>query len=350
MRGCPGTRNESPGAPRWRNEERRRGQPKKDPIHRDHVVQDLLVAARQHDDRSHRSLQHDGHHRNPGFRMHPADAPEEEPVARHGKVHPRRGQHTLAQESQGRHGDPKGDPGPSFRSQRPAHDFRGRRGRGRETVRAESAKADPVHAEIKKNHSQDAQKKSQREIPSRIANLAGKEARGLPAAIGKEYRDQRRAQGCDRGPQRPAEERRGSGRRPAQKEDAAGEQGHDGQDLGHHESALEIAPGAHAEAVHQRQSGQHRRGQGRIGERRSAQLAKVQSEGDPHRRHASALDDQQERPAIEKRQKRMEGLANVGVLTSDPWLRRGQLRPDEPAGQRDQPSQCPGAENESGSG
>src|SRR5687768_9151137 len=87
------------------DEERERGQPEPDEVHRDDVVEYLLVAARDGDDGRERALQGDGRDGRARPRREPRDAAEEEAVLRHREVDARRRQHALAEKAERRDGD-----------------------------------------------------------------------------------------------------------------------------------------------------------------------------------------------------------------------------------------------------
>ncbi len=108
------------------------------------------------------------------------------------------------------------------------------------------------------------------------------------------------------------------------------------RDLEHHQPALDVAAGAHAEAVDQRQQRERRNARSTpSGSGRMRQLAEIAREGDRHRRHPARLDDQQQRPAVEEGRHRPVGVAQIGILAADLGPPRGKLGIDECAGDRD---------------
>ena len=67
----------------------------------------------------------------------------------------------------------------------------------------------------------------------------------------------------------------------------------------------------------------------------------VSREGDGDRRHASRLHHEQQRPAVEERDRRVKRLSQVRVLPADLRPTRGQLRVDERARERNAAAQDP---------
>src|SRR5205085_8488485 len=64
--------------------------------------------------------------------------------------------------------------------------------------------------------------------------------------------------------------------------------------------------------------------------------------------HAAGLYDEQERPAVEERDRGVKCVAKVSVLSADFGAARGQLRVDERARERDRAAREPSAEYEEG--
>ena len=71
------------------------------------------------------------------------------------------------------------------------------------------------------------------------------------------------------------------------------------------------------------------------------QLEKIAGKGHRHRRHPAGLDDEQQHPAVNKRHRRMQRLAQIGVLPTDDWQSRRQLCVNESAGERNQSAHDP---------
>ena len=122
----------------------------------------------------------------------------------------------------------------------------------------------------------------------------------------------------------------------------------DGDDLHHHENALRASAGFHSEAVDERERAERYGRDDPIRRVQTGELEKVAGEGDRYRRHASGLYDEQQYPSIEKRDCRVVGLAQVGVLASDFRQRGGQFSPDECAAHSDDAAEDPGSENQGG--
>ena len=83
-----------------------------------------------------------------------------------------------------------------------------------------------------------------------------------------------------------------------------------------------------------------------VGHAEAGELDGVAREGDGDGGHAAALDDEEQRPAVEKRDGRMPGVAQVGVLSADVGPQRRELGVDEGAHERDDAARGPDAEDE----
>ena len=139
-------------------------QPEEQPVDRDDVAQDALVAARQREQRGDGALQHDRHDRHAGARMDRGDAPEEHPVLGHREVDARAGQQVLAEEAQRRDGDARRNQRRPALAQRRAHHVGGRRGRRRQPGHPQDADAHDVDQQIEHDDAGDADQQPAREI------------------------------------------------------------------------------------------------------------------------------------------------------------------------------------------
>ncbi len=120
----------------------------------------------------------------------------------------------------------------------------------------------------------------------------------------------------------------------------------DSRHLQDHQDGLGVAAAPHAEAVDGREDGQREQRDQPLRDGRAGELDGVTRKGRRDSGHAAALDDEQQRPAIEKGHGRMPGVAKVRVLTADLRPERGQLGIDEGAEQRHHPTSHPRAEDQ----
>src|SRR5579863_3078891 len=88
-----------------KHEQRRSRKPEENEIGRDHIVENLLIALRQRDYYRQNALQSDRHHRRLGALGYESYAAKKEPIFGHGEIDSRRGEHSLAQESERRQRD-----------------------------------------------------------------------------------------------------------------------------------------------------------------------------------------------------------------------------------------------------
>ena len=71
------------------------------------------------------------------------------------------------------------------------------------------------------------------------------------------------------------------------------------------------------------------------------QLEKIAREGHRDRCHPTGLDDEEQNPPVDERNRRVQSLAQIGILPADNRQPRGQLRINETSGERDHPASRP---------
>ena len=232
-------------------------------------------------------------------------------------------------------------------AQRGAHHRGSRSVRGGQLRGAEHAQANEVHGKIQRDDAGDSQQQAARKIAARIAHLSRDEARGLPAAVRKGDRNHRGADGFGETQRcRPVEQRQRdeANRRPAITPTTTI------ATIAPAFSSISsvctllpartpkqliaVSPSSAAAAIEAIAGGQ------------AADLSKISRERDRNGGHPAGLRHQQQHPAVEKRDRRMVGLAQVEILASSAGQPRGEFRPDERAEQREQASQRPAAENQ----
>ena len=323
------------------------GEPHGDEVHRDHVVQDLLVPAGERDDGGDGSLQRDRQHRHARARVEPSDAAEEDAVAGHRVVDARGGQDALGEEAEGRDRDADRDEARAALAEGEAHDVGGGSGARGEALGPERAQADDVDREVEHHDAGDTQQERARHVALGPLQLAHDEAGGLPAAVGEEDGHEGGAEGSQEAQgRRPVEHRPQRDALAAEGREADRHQPEDGDGLQHHQQRLDVVPGPHAEAVDAGQRGQGEDGHGRLGQRHRHELAEVAGEGHGHRGHPAALRDEEQRPAVEKGDPRAVGLAQVGVLPAHRGAQRGELGVDEGPGEGDEAAEAPRGQDE----
>src|SRR5882762_4863194 len=84
-----------------KDEQGRSRESKENEIGRDHVIEYLLILPRKRDDDGERALQCDSDHRHLCSRRDISHAAKEKAILGHRKVGARRGEHSLAEESEG---------------------------------------------------------------------------------------------------------------------------------------------------------------------------------------------------------------------------------------------------------
>ncbi len=191
-----------------------------------------------------------------------------------------------------------------------------------------------------------------RKVAARFVHFGGDEIGSLPAAVRKENRDERGAHGGNEiEGYRPIEHRthtrtrRIGGRVPETHEYQCG----DGCDFHHHQDALHRASGADAEAIDDRQACEHERCNPAVRNRDRRHGAKIFCERDRDGCHSARLNYEQQNPSIEKSDRGMIGLTQVGVLAAGAGHARGEFRIHQRAEKRDAAANCPCAKNERGS-
>ncbi len=115
-----------------------------------------------------------------------------------------------------------------------------------------------------------------------------------------------------------------------------------------HQHVVRSRAGADADRVHGRQRNERKRRRGANTERperdeRSIEIARKENRD---RGQRPAVDDEQQRDAVEESDDRMVGALKIRVLTADLRVTRRQLGPDERADQRDHPAERPHDQNE----
>ena len=334
------------GAVRAASKHKNRGgrQPEKEEVHGNDIVQDLLVAAGERDHDGPDALQHDRHDRHAGARMQPGEGAEEQAVIGHREIDARRGQDGLAEKAQRRDGDCSGNKRRAALAQGEPHHCRCRRGGGGERLRPERAHADPVHCRVERDHSEYADQQATGQVLARVFDFGGDEVRRLPATVGEQHRHHGSTKGCQR--------ERLAGRRACfiftGERQPVNDQRGDGGDLHHHQCALRPAATFYAQAIDERKQAEGDRRNQPVLSKRAREFNEIACEGDGNRRHAPRLDDQQQHPPVEERDRGMVGLAQVSVLASDCGQCRCQFRPDESATQTDDAAENPCAQNQRG--
>ena len=269
--------------------------------------------------------------------MHPGDAPEEGAVFRHRVVDPWSGEDALAEEAERGDGDSGSDQRGAGGTDHPLRDIHGGRRALLQAHLPQHPEARDRHAGVQGDHAEDAGDERPGEIAASVLHLAGDEAGGLETAVGKEHGYQRRHEA------RPALWTVERGRRRPREPD--GDQRGDGRDLQHHQRALHASAGSNAQAIDESQDGHHQRREGAFRKPDARELAEVSGEGHRADRHSPRLDHDQERPPVEKSDRRMPGLAQVHVLPASEGPLPGKSGVDERAEQRDDASQKPGADH-----
>ena len=151
------------------DEERETGQSEEDEIGRHDVAEDLFVGAAQRDHNGDDPLQRDRDDRHMRLRADAADAAEEKAVRGHRVVDARRGEHALAEKAERRNGDARGDELRAALAEGQAHHRRCRRGRVRQSSRAQRADADVRHTDVDRDHADDSGQQSDDDPVFRLA-------------------------------------------------------------------------------------------------------------------------------------------------------------------------------------
>ncbi len=190
---------------------------------------------------------------------------------------------------------------------------------------------------VEQYHAAHAEQQPARQVAPRVAHLARDEARRLPAAVREHHGRQRRAEAASS----PSEAGRSSSGPPVRACGSAT------ANRPHATSAATarifrtikrlctLLPARTPRQLTTVSSSERERGRDPVGQGRAGQLREVAREGDGDRRHPSRLHDEQQRPAVEERDRRVEGFAQVRVLPADLRAARGQLGVDERARERD---------------
>ena len=101
--------------------------------------------------------------------------------------------------------------------------------------------------------------------------------------------------------------------------------GGNGGEFQQHQETLHVAAAAHTEAIDQREDDQGHHRNPCVGQRGAGQLDEVFSERRSHGGHPARLHHEQQRPTVEKGDRRMVGIAQVRILTSGFRTESGQL-------------------------
>jgi hypothetical protein len=169
-------------------------------------------------------------------------------------------------------------------------------------------------------------------VPRGIADFRRDVRTALPAAVSEENRHQRGEQQVHR---RAGEYRAGrrievAGRRRAAAEREGDERDH-AEHLRGHQQVVRPFSGAHAERVDGREPDERERSADTDagGAERDEGAIDIGREQDRHRRQRPAVDDEQQRDAVEKPDDGRIGALKIDVLAADVRKTRRQLRPDE---------------------
>ena len=108
----------------------------------------------------------------------------------------------------------------------------------------------------------------------------------------------------------------------------------------------DVAAGADAEAIDEREQREDRHGDETISNGQLHQIAEIAREGDRDGGHSAGLDHEQQRPAVEEGRHRSVGVAKIGILAADLGTARGKLGVDEGGGEGDEAAKDPHADDE----
>ena len=103
----------------------------------------------------------------------------------------------------------------------------------------------------------------------------------------------------------------------------------DRDDLHHHERTLGSSSCLHAETVDEGECSQRHDGDQPVRSMQGGQFQEVARKRDGYSRHSSRLNDEKQYPSVEKRDRRMISLAQIGVLAPNCRHQSGQLGPDK---------------------
>src|ERR1700730_2854626 len=104
------------------NKKRGSGQPEKDKVHRDDVIEDLLVTSAQRNHDRPDALQHDRNDWDVSARRNARDRAKKKSVLGHGEINTRRGENGLREKAECRNGDGGGDEIDAARPESGAHE------------------------------------------------------------------------------------------------------------------------------------------------------------------------------------------------------------------------------------
>src|SRR5262249_9247894 len=149
-------------------DETKSGQPPKNRIHGDDVIDDLRVRSGECNHDGPNALEKNGNNGNACLRMDPSYAAKENTVFRHSEINSRRSEHGLAEKSKGGKGNSGGNERTSAWTERRTHDRGGRRRCGCQTCWTERADINKIRGSIHRDHAENPEDQSARKRLSRV--------------------------------------------------------------------------------------------------------------------------------------------------------------------------------------
>ena len=331
----PGRRGLTPP----QDEERTGREAEEQPVGEDRVGQQLVVRVRGEQHQRHAGLEPEREDRRLVARVQASGAREEQAVAGHRVIEPRARDDHDAQEPEARdHDEQRHEPRAGVAGHAPG-DIGGQRGRGRDLRRRERPEIREVQRQVQGDHDDHADHVGACQVPRRILDFGSQRSATLPAAVREEDRHERGEEETRaRTPPAPATSAQ---IQVARRAGAVGEderqQHQDSAHLRRHERVVGALARAHAGDVHDRERHQREGGHRAHphGAERHERSVDVGGKEDGDRGERSAVDDEEQRHAVEEADDRRVRAREVDVLPADVRQPRAQLGPDEPAQQGD---------------